>query len=74
MHWTSSCISGAQEFKKMFEESMQKNAKFVSSAETSETAEDTRTNGSAAKEDKSQEKAASDLADSIKSKVKVEDA
>ena len=58
----------------MFEESMQKNAKFVSSTETAETAEDTHTNGSAAKEDSSQEKATSDLADSIKSKVKVEDA
>ena len=50
---------------------MQKNAKFVSSAET---AEDTHTNGSAAKEANSQEKATSDLADSMKSKVKVEDA
>ena len=71
MHSNSSCISGAQEFKKIFEESMQKNAKFVSSAET---AEDTHTNGSAAQEDNSQEKATSDLADSMKSKVKVEDA
>lgn len=53
---------------------MQKNAKFVSSAEADDSADDTHTNGSAAQEDKSQDKAASDLADSVKSKVKVEDA
>ncbi len=53
---------------------MQKNAKFVTSTETEETADDTHTNGSAAKEDRTQDKAASDLADSVQAKVKVEDA
>ena len=53
---------------------MQTNAKFVSSTEADETADDSHANGTAAEEDKSQDKATSDLADSIKSKVKVEDA
>lgn len=53
---------------------MQTNAKFVSSAEAEETADDSHANGTAAEEDESQDKATSDLADSIKSKVKVEDA
>ena len=68
---------GAQEFKKLFEESMQKNSKFVGASENEETAEDTQTNGTpakeTAKEDKTQDKASSDLADSIQSKVKGED-
>lgn len=64
----------AQEFKKLFEESMQKNATFVASAESEETAEDTHANGSAAQEDQSQDKATSELADSMTSKAKVEDA
>ena len=66
--------TGAQEFKKLFEESMQTNAKFISSAEADETGDDSQTNGTTAEEDKTQEKATSDLADSVKSKVKVEDA
>ena len=53
---------------------MQTNAKFVSSTEVDETADDLHANGTAAEEDKSQDKATSDLADSVKSKVKVEDA
>ena len=53
---------------------MQKNAKFVSAAEADDTADVSHTNGSTAQEDKSQDKATSDLADSVKSKVKVEDA
>lgn len=64
----------AQEFRKLFEESMQKNAKFVSSTETEDSAADSHVNGSAAKEEKTLDKAASDLADSMKTKVKVEDA
>ncbi|KAL3151428.1 hypothetical protein ABBQ38_012437 [Trebouxia sp. C0009 RCD-2024] len=65
---------GAQEFKKLFEESMQINAKFISNAEADETDDDSHTNGATAEEDKTQDKATSDLADSVKSKVKVEDA
>lgn len=53
---------------------MHTNAKFVSSTEDDATADDSHANGTAAKEDKSQGKATSDLADSIQSKVKVEDA
>ena len=53
---------------------MQKNAKFVSTTEAEEASDATHTNGTAAEEDKSQEKATSDLADSVKSKVKVDDA
>jgi len=72
--WQLCWCSGAQEFKKLFEESMQKNAKFVASTESEETAEDIHANGSAVEEDKSQDKATSELADSMKSKAKVEDA
>ena len=53
---------------------MQTNAKFVSSTEVDDSANDSHTNGTSAEEDKSQDKATSDLADSVKSKVKVEDA
>lgn len=53
---------------------MQKNTKFVASTESEETAEDTHANGSVVEEDKSQDKATSELADSMKSKAKVEDA
>lgn len=68
------CCTGAQEFKKLFGEAMQTNAKFVSSTEDDSTADDSHANGTATEEDKSQDKATSDLADSIQSKVKVEDA
>ena len=53
---------------------MQKNAKFVGSAEADDTAEEATTNGTTAQEDKGQDKATSELADSVKSKVKVADA
>ena len=55
---------------------MDKNSKFVSTADGEDTAEaeDSETNGAAAaKEEKTQDKSASELADNIKDKVKVED-
>lgn len=53
---------------------MDKNSKFVSTADGEDTAEDSETNGAAAaKEEKTQDKSASELADDIKDKVKVED-
>ena len=67
-------LAGAQEFKKLFEESMEKNGKFVSAAETAETAENAERNGAAAaSEEKTQNKSADELAENIKEKVKVED-
>lgn len=59
---------------------MEKNSKFVSAADGEDTADDSETNGAAAKEekaaaheDKTQDKSASELADGIKDKVKVQD-
>jgi len=63
----------AQEFKKLFEESMEKNGKFVNGTDAEDTVDDTESNGAAAKEEKTQDKSASELADDIKDKVKVED-
>lgn len=73
-------VAGAQEFKKLFEEAMEKNSKFVSAADAEDGADDSETNGAAAKEgqaaaheEKTQDKSASELADNIKDKVKVQD-